>query len=60
MTDIDSNQNQRADTINSEHFRRTKAEKIRTINSGELRDVNAADLQEMYHIDTKVNQDKNH
>ena len=60
MTDIDSARTKRADNINSEHFRRTKAEELRTVNSGELRDVNAEDLQKMYHIDTKFNKDNNH
>lgn len=60
MTDTNLNRTKRTDTINSEHFRRTKAEKMRTVNSGELRDVNAEDLQEMYHIDSKFNKDENH
>jgi len=59
MTDTDSARTKKAATINSEHFRRTKADKLRAVNSGELRDVSAEDLQEMYHIDAGVNQDKN-
>ncbi|KJS12429.1 MAG: hypothetical protein VR67_09600 [Peptococcaceae bacterium BRH_c8a] len=60
MTDTDAARTKRTDTINSEHFRRTKADKLRTVDSGELQDVSAEDLQEMYHIDAKLNKDDQH
>jgi len=57
MTDTDSARSKKENTINSEHFRRTKSDKLRTVNSAELRDVSSEDLQEMYHIDAKGNKD---
>lgn len=55
MTDDYINHHAQKGTINSEQFRRTRAEKLRTADAEDIRDVTAGDLEKMYQTVSKRN-----